>query len=94
MKQLLEISEVLLEDERVMKLEYCLTERVSNDEPSYPYYGVTITKCLDNLTESDEISGISISRDFVTSLIKKLCQFQVTPISMVEIVDELVSQGI
>ncbi len=94
MKQVLFSNEVLLEDARVMKLDYCLTENFADAEQCDPYYGVKITKYLDNLMESDEIKGISSSREAVVSVIKKLCQFEVTPISMVEIVDELVTQGI
>lgn len=92
MKHLLFSNEVMLEDERIMKLDYSLTEKVSETNQA-PYYGVRITKFLDELVESDEISGISESRENVVSMIKKLCQFQVTPVSMAEIVDELVTQG-
>jgi hypothetical protein len=77
-----------------MKLDYYLTERNSDVELESPYYGAIITKHLDDLVESSEIKGISTSKDIVVSIIKKLCQFEVTPISMVEIVDELVTEGI
>jgi hypothetical protein len=92
--QLLFSNEVLLEDERVMKLDYSLTEKISEADQKEPYYGVKITKFLDDLVESDEIPGISSSKEAVVSIIKKLCQFEVTPISMAEIVDELVTQGL
>ncbi len=92
--QLLFSKEVMLEDERVMKLDYSLTERIMGMEQDTPYYGVEITKFLDNLAESDEITGISTSKEDVITILKKLCQFEVTPISMVEAVDELVTQGI
>jgi hypothetical protein len=91
--QLLFSNEVLLDDARVMRLDYSLTEKASDDQSS-PYYGVRITKHLDNLVESDEVCGISTSKETVISIIKKLCQFEVTPISMVEILDELVTEGI
>lgn len=92
MKKVLFTNEVELENERVMKLDYCLTERISESNQA-PYYGVSITKVLDDQTESDEVSGISTSRESVVAIIKKLCQFEVTPVSMVEIVDELVTLG-
>lgn len=92
--QLLFSKEVVLEDERVMKLDYSLTERIMGMEQNTPYFGVNITKFLGDLTESDEITGISASKEDVVSILKKLCQFEVTPVSMVEIVDEFVTQGI
>ncbi len=85
--------EVMLEDERVMKLNYSLTEKVSEMDKT-PFYGVKITKFLGDLVESDEISGVTASREDALSIIRKLCQFQVTPVSMVEIVDELVTQEV
>lgn len=94
MRQVLFSNEVMLEDARVMKLDYYLTEKNSETEAETPYYGVRITKYLDDLVESDEICGISTSRDSVVSIIRKLCQFEVSPISMVEIVDDMVTQGI
>lgn len=92
--QLLFSNEVLLEDERVMKLDYSLTEKRLEEDQKIPYYGVKITKYLDDLVESDEVTGISVSKDTVVSIIKKLCRFEVTPISMVEIVDDMVTQGV
>lgn len=96
MKQslLLYSNEVMLDDERVMKLDYSLTERLSVENQNEPYYGIRVTKSLDDLVESDEVTGISESREDVISIIRKLCQFQVTPISMIEIVDDLVTQGV
>ena len=91
--QLLFSNEVVLEDERIMKLDYSLTEKVSELDQKTLYYGVKVTKRLDQIVESDEVTGISHSRDIVVSIIRKLCQFEVTPISMIEIMDELVTQG-
>lgn len=93
MKELLFSNEVTLEDERIMKLDYSLIENAS-EKNQIPYYGVSITRYLGDVVESDEIKGISESKEAAVLIIKKLCQFQVTPISMVEIVDELVTQGI
>lgn len=89
--QVLFSNEVVLEDDRIMKLDYCLTEKVSETEPKAPYFGVRVTKHLDDMIEADEVTGISTSRDIVEAILKKLCLFEVTPISMIEIVDEFVS---
>ncbi len=86
-------KEVVLEDKRLMKLDYSLTERLMETEENTPYYGVKITKYVEDQIETDEISGISTSREEVVSILNKLYQFDVTPISMAEIVDELVEQG-
>lgn len=91
--QLLFSNEVKLEDERVMKLDYSLTENISEMEEKVPYYGIRVTKFLDNMIESEEICGISSSKDTVVSILKKLCHYEVTPISMIEIVDDLVTLG-
>jgi hypothetical protein len=91
--QVLFSNEVRLDDARVMKLDYSLTEKLSEMDLKVPYYGVKITKHLDDLTESDEVSGISTSKDAVVSIIKRLCHFEVTPISMAEILDDMVTLG-
>lgn len=86
-------NEVQLEDARRMKLDYSLTEKYSETDLSTPYYGIQITKQLENTLECEEVPGISYSRETVVSMIKKLFQFEVTPISLVEIVDDLVTEG-
>lgn len=91
--QLLFRNEIVLEDERRMKLEYSITEKVSMTDQKTPCYGIKVTKYLDNVSESDEVAEISYSRDTVVSILKKLFQFEVTPISMVEIIDDLVTQA-
>ena len=86
-------SEVKLEDERQMVLDYSLTEKYPDDDQTKPYYGIQIKKHLDDVVEQEEVTGISYSKDTVVGIIKKLLQFEVTPISMVEIVDELITEG-
>jgi hypothetical protein len=95
MKQvyLLFSNEVKLEDERKMKLDYSLTEKYSESDQNAPYYGIQIAKYLDDTVEKEEVTGISYCKDAVVDIIRKLLQFEVTPISMVEIVDELVTEG-
>jgi hypothetical protein len=90
--ELLFSNEVTLEDQRKMKLDYSLTESCAGESVE-PYYGIQIRKYLDDVTESDEVSGISYCKDTVVSIIRKLFQYEVTPISMAEIIDELVTVG-
>jgi hypothetical protein len=96
MKQvyLLFSNEVTLEDERRMKLDYSLTEKYSKVDHTTPFYGIQIVKHLEDIVETEEVTGVSYSKEAVVSIIKKLFQYEVTPISMIEIVDELVSEGI
>lgn len=91
--ELLFSSEVTLEDSRRMKLDYSLMEIESEEDQATPYYGIHISKYLGDTVEADEIQGISYSKDKVVSMIRKLFQYEVTPISMVEIVDEMVTVG-
>lgn len=89
-KELMSIKEVNLEDDRIMRLEYSLTENksIDNDEP---YYGVEIIRYLDDDYEVDEVTGISYSREKVKSIIEILSRNTVTPISMAEIIDDLIT---
>jgi len=94
MRWLLFSNEVTLEDNRVMKLDYELIEMTSVTDQETRYYGLGVTKYLDGIVETEEIDKISSSRDNVVALIKKLCQYEVTPVSTVEIVDELIAEGV
>ena len=88
--RLLFSNEVTLEDDRIMRLEYNITENKSTDTEE-PYYGIQITKYIDGNKEVEEIEGISYSRDKVEAMAKILFQNTVTPISLVEIVDDLIT---
>lgn len=89
-KELLFINEVTLENDRKMKLEYSIIESLES-ENGKPYYGIQIVKYIDGSTETEEIDGISYSRNKVESITRILYQNIVTPISMVEIVDDLIT---
>lgn len=88
--ELLFMNEVALDNDRMMRLEYMLTENHSTDNGE-AYYGIQIVKYLDDGLEVEEIGGISYSKDRVKSIIKILFQHLVTPISMVEIIDDLIT---
>jgi len=90
--ELLYSNEVCLEDERRMQLDYCLTAEYASGQLE-PYYGIRITKRLGNLEEMEEVRGISYCKDSVKSIIKKLFQNEVTPVHLIEIVDDLITQG-
>lgn len=88
--ELLFMNEVSLDDDRMMRLEYNLTEKRSTDNDE-PYYGIQIIRYLDDNLDMEEISGISYSKDKVKSITEILFQHVVTPISMVEIIDDLIT---
>lgn len=88
--ELLFSNEVTLEDDRTMRLEYKLTENQAREKEE-PYYGIQIIKYLNGNMEMEEVSGLSYSKDKVKSITKILFQHVVTPISMVEIIDDLIT---
>lgn len=88
--ELLFKNEVTLEDDRKMRLEYSLMESYSEDN-KIPYYGIQITKYLEDDYEMDEVKGVSHSKDKVKDFIRILFQHIVTPISMVEVIDDLLT---
>lgn len=83
-------NDVLLDNSSVMKLDYSLIENVSEIDQS-PYFGVRVTKYLDGQIETDEVCGLSSSREKVVKILEKLCKYEVTPISLVEVLDYLQS---
>lgn len=89
-KNLLFSNEVTLDDNRMMRLEYNLTENKSADTEGF-YYGIQIVRYLDGNTEVGEIRGISYARDKVEEIARILFKHTVTPISMAEIVDDLIT---
>lgn len=94
MEQVLFSNKVKLDDDRVMKLEYGLVENISDQEQKSPYYGILVTKQLEGMVEKERIDGVSESRVFVVTMLQKLCQYEVTPISTVVIVDQLITEGV
>ena len=86
-------NEISLEDKRRVKLDYYLTECYAEQDESQPYYGVGIDKYLEGEVETEEVLGISHSKDKVVAILKKLFQHTVTPLSMIEILDDLMSEA-
>ncbi len=93
MKQvkLLFSSRVMLDDEREMALDYFLTEMISEADLVTPYFGVGITKKSGAITEADEICGVTASKETAVGILEKLYRYQVTPMTLAEVVDDLVT---
>lgn len=83
-------NEVTLDDNRRMRLEYTITENHKSNS-GMPYFGIQIIKYIDDDLEIEEIKGVSFSKEKVEKIAQILFQHIVTPISMVEIVDNLIT---
>lgn len=82
---------ITLEDNRTMDLEYYLLENSTDIGKDKALYGVKITKTIGDYIESEEVDAISYSKEFVEQMIQQLMDNDVTPISMIEIVDEMIT---
>jgi hypothetical protein len=89
-RKLLYSKEVTLDDDKKIRLEYNMTESLDSGNEK-PYYGIQIIKNLEDNFEMDEVRGISFSREKVEKVAKILFENIVTPISIVEIVDDLIT---
>lgn len=95
MKQITLIGEkeVIVEDGS-MQLEYYLIQEssVSKESGLKSIYGIKILKKLGGVVESEEVKGISYSKEVVMQLIETLMKFTVTPMTMVEVLDDLITE--
>lgn len=71
-------------------LNYFLTEEYSETLEQL-YYGIEIVKNEPELEELEATGGISCQRDVVEDMIRVLMECTITPISLLESVDELVT---
>lgn len=94
MKELrLQKEQVLqLENNKGVKLEYYLTIEDSADEEWGSIYGIQVIKKDGDFVEEEATGGITYSKELALEILNKLFLFQVTPISVIEIVDELLTQ--
>lgn len=92
MKLYLEGSQTIVkEDTKELKLEYYLVEE-NRTEWEDSAYGIKIIQHGDFNTNSEYTEPISYCKDIVEKMVKILWVNSVTPTSMIEIVDDLVSQ--
>lgn len=83
---------IILDNNREMKLEYSLTEKSSSDDENNTCYGIQIMKFLDDIVEKEIITTISYTKENVINLLKVLFQHQITPMSLVETLDHLMTE--
>lgn len=86
-------KQVLVDDEKMMILSYYLIEESSKvkDEQVNNLYGIRIQKQFGGIVESEEVEALSYSKEVVLQLIETLMEFTVTPMTLVEVVDELIT---
>lgn len=83
---------VELEDQREMVLNYYLIEEPSKANGDMNYlYGIKIEKQFGGIVESEEVEAISYSKEVVLQLINTLMECTVTPMTLVEVVDDLIT---
>lgn len=85
---------MILEDNKEVQLDYYLVEDYKDRGQDISLYGIKIVKHLENYLETEYTDPISYSRDIVKEMVHKLWYNGVTIVSMLEIVDDLVSDGI
>lgn len=83
---------VELEDQREMVLKYFIIEELSKAKGDMDYlYGIKIEKQFGGIVESEEVEALSYSKEVVLQLINTLMECTVTPMTLVEVVDELIT---
>jgi hypothetical protein len=82
---------MVLENNTELKLDYYLVEDQKDHEQDIMLYGIKIVQHMENNSESEYTEPISYSKDVVKEMVHKLWYFDVTLTSMLEIVDDLVS---
>ncbi len=85
---------MILEDNKEVQLDYYLVEDYKDRGQDISLYGIKIIKHLENCLEAEYTDPISYSRDIVKEMVHKLWHNGVTIVSMIEIVDDLVSDCI
>ncbi|SFR81343.1 DUF6514 family protein [Anaeromicropila populeti] len=87
-KKCLEVS-----PERKVNLEYYLIKEEREDLDSV-LYGVSIRKNEGTREEIEEISGITYSKEIAENIVHLLMTHDVTPIAMIPIVDDFITERI
>ena len=87
---LVESTKAKTEDGLELILAYYITEEICKMTKRY-MYGIKVVCDKNGILESDSTGSISYSREDVIKMCRILVNQQVTPISLVEIVDELIT---
>lgn len=84
--------------EKKVKIKYFLVEEYEAGKGKKPVYGIEVIKVgsSDNkdIFEKEITPSISFSKTFVTQIIHKIMDNWVTPITVLEIVDDIITEEI
>jgi hypothetical protein len=75
-----------------MELEYYLTKDTIVTSSELVVYGISIMKRQEQDIEMEETGGVSESEELVKNMIQSLLKASVTPMSMLEVVDDMVTE--
>ena len=84
-------KKIVLEDNKEVKFDYYLVEDNKFYDPNTMLYGIKIVQHMENHLITEYSEPISYSRDVVQDMVHKLWKNEVTLSTMLEIVDDLVS---
>lgn len=79
-----------LEDGRWLQLEYYLTED-ENESLEDRLYGMAIISIDGDVVDMECVEKVSYSKDQVIGMLETLMTYSVTPITMLDVVDEMVT---
>jgi hypothetical protein len=85
-------KQLTLDDNTEVKLDYYLVEELREEEQRKSLFGIKIVRHGDSYLEAEYTEPISYSRDIVKEMVHKLWKNEVTLVSMLEIVDDMVSE--
>lgn len=84
-------QKMLLENGNQVSLNYYVTSKASLED--YMVYGIKVEKQGEKL-EAEMTGPISGSQDWVLELCKKIADHKVTPIGLINIVDDMVTESL
>lgn len=85
------LKNILKENNTTMHVEYYLVEENSTERFDEYLYSIMIIKREKEIIEMEESGGLSYSRVFVEELTETLVENDVTPFSMIDIIDDLIT---
>lgn len=85
---------ITFDDEKEVIFDYYLVEDNGDCEKNDILYGIKIVQHKENYLLAEYTDPISSSRDLVQGMVHKLCKNEVTLATMLELVDDLVTESL